>query len=162
MEVASRALSLEAFSAEISIPRVALPLPRRSMTHADPSNHQSLLQDLQACFPVFRDAQPLAIGIDGAILQRQPSVDRNLLRRALHQYTTSTRYLKVLQGAHQRFDLDGNPAGEVSEDQRAHAAETLKMRFQKMAQIRKEKAEAAAAAARQQEKLSRLVSKFSR
>lgn len=132
------------------------------MTDSSPNPARALLQELQAQFPVFRDARPLAIGIDAALLLRLPALNRQVLRSALRQHTASTRYLKALQAATQRFDLDGNEAGEVSEAQRAHAAETLKSRFQKAAQLRKEQAEAAAAAARQQEKLSQLVSKFSR
>lgn len=132
------------------------------MSNPDSSSVQALLQDLQARFTVFRNAQPLAIGIDAAILQRLPETDRKALRGALRLHTGSTRYLKALQGAQQRFDLDGNPAGEVSPAQRSHAGEILKTRFQKTAQARKAQAEAEAAAARQREKLSQLVEKFSR
>ena len=131
------------------------------MKSSSPSPARTLLQDLQAQFAVFRDAQPLAIGIDAAILLRLPELDRQVLRSALRQHTASTRYLKTLQAASQRFDLDGKVAGEVSEAQRSHAAETLKSRFQQAAQLRKEQAEAAAAAARQQQKLTQLVAKFS-
>jgi ProP effector len=141
---------------------LALLTASASMTNSSLSPARSLLQDLQARFAVFRDAQPLAIGIDAAILLKLPEMDRQVLRRALRQHTASTRYLKALRSANHRFDLDGNVAGEVSETQRNHAAETLKARFQKSAQLQKEEAEAAAAAARQQEKLTQLAAKFSR
>lgn len=141
---------------------LALLTTSASMTNSSISPARTLLQDLQARFAVFRDAQPLAIGIDAAILLQLPELDRQVLRSALRQHTASTRYLKALQAANHRVDLDGNVAGEVSEAQRNHAAETLKARFQKSAQLQKEKAEAAAAAARQQEKLTQLAAKFSR
>src|SRR5574338_71045 len=132
------------------------------MTDPTPSLSRILLQDLRARFIAFRDTLPLAIGIDEAILAKLPEVDRKLLRSALREHTASTRYLKALQSASERFDLDGNPAGKVTEAQRNLAGETLKARFQKAAQIRKEKAEVEAAAARQQKKLTDLVAKFSR
>jgi ProP effector len=134
-----------------------------AVTAPEPSTPpRPLLQELQERFSVFRDCQPLAIGIDKAILARLPDLDRAALRNALRQHTAATRYLKVLQHATQRVDLDGQPAGEVTEAQRAHAAETLKTRFRKAAQTRKEQVEAAATAARQQHKLSELVAKFAK
>jgi ProP effector len=132
------------------------------MTVPDTDPTRALLQDLQARFAVFRDAQPLAIGIDAAILSRLPETNHKTLRAALRFHTGSTRYLKALQGASHRVDLDGNPAGEVSPAQRRHAADTLKARFQKAAQVRKAQAEAAEGEARQKEKLTQLVAKFSR
>lgn len=127
-----------------------------------PNPARQMLQDLQTQFAVFRDAQPLAIGIDAVLRTRIPDINRRVLRDALRQHTASTRYLKGLQAATQRFDLDGQPAGEVTEEQRKHAADTLKERFKKAAQVRKEQAEAAAAAARSQQKLNDLVAKFSK
>lgn len=135
---------------------------RHPMPDSHPDTARALLRELQVHFAVFRDARPLAIGIDAAILTRLPETDRKTLRGALRLHTGSTRYLKALQEADQRVDLDGNPAGEVTPAQRSHAADTLKARFQKAAELRKAQAEAAAAEARQKEKLTQLVAKFSR
>ena len=44
---------------------------------------RALIKQLQVQHPVFRDALPLAIGIDKQILARQPDVDRKTLRVAL-------------------------------------------------------------------------------
>jgi ProP effector len=81
----------------------------------------------------------------------------------------STRYLKEMQTGTVRLNLDGTPAGEVTEDARAHSAEQLRERFKKQAEQRKaaeaatKAAEAAAQAEqRRQEKLGQLAEKFGR
>ena len=121
-----------------------------------------LLQRLQETFPVFRDCKPLALRIDASICERMPEVDRKSLRSALRMYTASTRYLKAVERSQQRFDLDGQPAGDVTEEQRTHASATLKDRFAAVAKQQKEKREAEAAEKRRTEKLQQLVSKFGR
>lgn len=126
---------------------------------------RGLLKQLQQEFQVIRDCQPLAIGIDKQVIARQPEINRKLLRGALALHTKSVRYLKSLQAASTRFDLDGNAAGEVAEEQRALAAQTLHAHFKKQADERKAQlaAEAAEAAARERnEKLQQLAKKFAR
>ncbi|MDO8933896.1 MAG: ProQ/FINO family protein [Rhodocyclaceae bacterium] len=130
---------------------------------------RALLKEFQEKFAVFRDAKPLAIGIDKQILERLPELDRKVLRTALRLHTGSVRYLKEMAKATARVDLDGNPAGEVPEEHRAHATETLRERFKKDAEQRKaqraaEEAQRAAEKAEQlrAEKLSQLTAKFSR
>ncbi|WP_068634846.1 ProQ/FINO family protein [Thauera butanivorans] len=123
---------------------------------------RALLQRLQEAFPAFRDCKPLALRIDASIVERMPDIDRKSLRAALRMYTASTRYLKAVERSQQRFDLDGQPAGEVTEEQRTHASTTLKERFAAVARQQKEKREAEAAEKRRTEKLQQLVSKFGR
>ena len=126
---------------------------------------RALLKDLQTRFDVFRNFSPLAIGIDKQVIASLPDISRKLLRGALGLHTKSPRYLKALQGASTRFNLDGSAAGEVSEEQRTLAAQTLRAHFKKKAETFKEKqaAEAAEAAAQEhQEKLNQLAQKFSR
>jgi len=87
------------------------------------------------------------------------------LRIALGIHTNSLRYLKSLEKAKERFNLDGSPEGEVSETHRAHAAETLKERFKREAEQRRAQrdAERAEEAKKQSmEKLNQLAQKFSR
>lgn len=128
-----------------------------------------LLKDLQAQFTVFRDCKPLAIGVDKELLARTPGLDRKVLRIALGIHTRSARYLKGIEKATARFDLDGKPSEDVTEAHRSHAAELLKERFRKEADQRKaqreaEKAEQAAqeAVRRHAEKLEQLAARFSR
>ncbi|MFJ2987329.1 ProQ/FINO family protein [Collimonas sp. NPDC087041] len=128
-----------------------------------------LLKELQEKFAVFRDYLPLAIGIDKQLIARLPELNRKTLRIALGMHTNSLRYLKGMEKATVRFDLDGNHADEVTEVHRTHASETLRERFKKNAEQRKAQRVAEAAqlaaekAARQHaEKLSQLTAKFSR
>jgi ProP effector len=115
-----------------------------------------VLETLLATFPVFRDTQPLAIGIHKAIKLRLPDISEGSLRMALKGYTASTKYLKAIANGMQRFDLDGNPAGELTAEQRQQALETIKERFRKAAERKKAEQEGK----ERQEKLQKLAEKF--
>lgn len=130
-------------------------------------NARALLKTLQEKFSVFRDYSPLAIGIDKQLLARLSDIDRKTLRIALGMHTHSLRYLKVMEKATHRIDLDGQTGDEVTADHRNHASEVLRERFKKEAERRRAQREAEAlarqaeAAERQRsEKLSQLVEKF--
>ena len=123
---------------------------------------RAMLKDLQVRFAVFRDCAPLAIGIDKQLLARSPELDRKTLRMALRLHTASVRYLKAMTQASVRLDLDGNAAGEVPEEHRKHASETLRERFRKEAEQRKAQQAAAEAERLRLEKLNQLAAKFAR
>lgn len=126
---------------------------------------RALLKQLQQEFPAFRDCLPLAIGIDKQLLQRMPGLDRKTMRAALGIHTGSMRYLRAMEKAKVRYDLDGTAGAEVTDTHRQHAKEQLQQRFKKEAERKKAEREAAAAeeANRQrQEKLNALAAKFSR
>lgn len=126
-------------------------------------NARLLIKDLQTKFAVFRDYAPLAIGIDKQLMARLPEIERKTLRVALGLHTNSLRYLKSMEKATHRLDLDGNPGDEVTAAHRSHAGEVLKERFRKDAERRKaqRQAEQAAQADRERaQKLSQLVEKF--
>ncbi len=123
---------------------------------------RAMLKRLQAESPAFRECKPLALKIDASILTRFPEFDRKNLRIALRMFTASTKYLKAVERGTERFDLDGKPAGEVTAEQREHAATTLKERFAAVAKQQREKREAEEAERRREEKLRQLVSKFGR
>lgn len=116
----------------------------------------TILEELCEAFPVFKQAQPLAIGIHKAVRERRPDINAAELRTALQRHTASTRYLKMLANGQQRFDLDGQPAGEVTQEQRDLAVQGLKERFRKGA----ERARQEQAARERQEKLLKLTEKF--
>ena len=65
---------------------------------------------------------PLKIGVHLDLLARHPDLDPDTLRRALKRYCERRAYQVALarEGAC-RVDLDGQPAGEVLEDQRRFA-----------------------------------------
>jgi ProP effector len=117
-----------------------------------------LLETLSATFPVFRAGLPLAIGIHKVIKARLPEVRDGAMWATLKAYTASTKYLKAIANGKQRFDLDGNPAGEISAEQRQQALDTLKERFRKAAERKKTEQEAR----EREEKLLQLVDKFKR
>ena len=126
---------------------------------------RALLKQLQQEFPAFRDCLPLAIGIDKQLLARMPGLDRKTMRAALGIHTGSMRYLRAMEKAKVRYNLDGTPGAEVTDTHRQHAKEQLQERFKKEAERKKAERDAAAAeeANRQrQEKLNALAAKFSR
>ncbi|MGE5493236.1 MAG: ProQ/FINO family protein [Actinomycetota bacterium] len=123
---------------------------------------RALIKDFQEKFAVFRDSQPLAIGIDKQLLAQLPDLDRKVLRTALRFHTHSLRYLKAMEKATVRFNLDGTPADEVTDAHRAHASETIRERFKKDAEQRKAQRQAEEAERRRTEKLDQLAAKFSR
>jgi ProP effector len=133
---------------------------------------RTLLKQFQQQFKAFRDCLPLAIGIDKQILARMPGIERKAMRAALGIHTGSLRYLRAMEKATVRYDLDGTAGAEVTETHRAHAKETLQQRFKKEADRKKaerdaekaarEAAQAAEADKLRQEKLLQLASKFSR
>lgn len=126
---------------------------------------RTLLKQLQTQFPAFRDFLPLSIGIDKQILAIMPELDRKTMRSALGIHTGSLRYLKVMEKAKVRHDLDGTPGADVTDTHRAHATQVLQERFKKEAERKKAERDAAAAeeAARvRADKLNQLTAKFSR
>jgi len=140
-------------------PSPAIPAAASSQTA------RSLLKQFQQQFPAFRDCLPLAIGIDKQILARMPELDRKTMRTALGIHTGSLRYLRAMEKATVRYDLDGTAGAEVTDTHRAHAKDTLQQRFKKEAERKKAERDAALAAEAdklRQEKLLQLASKFSR
>ena len=123
---------------------------------------RALLKDLQARFDVFRNFSPLAIGIDKQVFAQMPEVSKKSLRLAMRSHTISTRYLKEMEKGTVRLNLDGTPAGEVTDENRQHASEQLRERFKKQAEQRKAAAAEAKAEERRQEKLTALAEKFGR
>jgi ProP effector len=126
-----------------------------------PAQHaRALLKTLQEQFSVFRDHSPLSIGIDKQILARLPDIERKTLRIALGMHTNSLRYLKTMEKATHRFDIDGTAGDAVTDEHRKHASEIMRERFKKEAERRKAQREAEALERQRTEKLSLLVEKF--
>ncbi len=121
---------------------------------------RKLLKGLQDKFQVFRDYMPLAIGIDKQLLAQEVDLNRKILRLALGMHTNSFRYLKSMESAKQRFNLDGSDGGEVPEEHRKHASEILRERFKKEVARRKAQKEAEAQERQRAEKLNQLMQKF--
>ncbi|SHN31575.1 ProP effector [Duganella sacchari] len=146
-------------------PPVAEPVTAASAPAPAAPSPRSLLKQLQTQFPAFRDFLPLSIGIDKQLLAVLPDLDRKTMRTALGIHTGSLRYLKVMEKAKARYDLDGKPGAEVTDTHRAHATQVLQERYKKEADRKKAEREAKAAeeAARVRvDKLNQLAAKFSK
>lgn len=86
---------------------------------------------LKQTFPALfaGGAKPLKLRIQADIQERAPGVfSKQALSAFLRRYTGGTSYLVALTKAPHRFDLDGNPAGEISEEHRKVAADELARR----------------------------------
>ena len=121
-----------------------------------PLSRDSVLAQLIAAYPTFRDTQPLAIGIHKAIMAAHPDIDKNALRKTLQRHTASTKYLKAVTAGGTRFGLDGAPQGAITPEQQQQANQDLKERFRKQAEQRRD----ALKALEHQAKLHQLVDKF--
>jgi ProP effector len=146
-------------------PNAAEPAEIPAASPAPALSARALLKQLQQQFPAFRDCLPLAIGIDKQLLARLPELDRKTMRAALGIHTGSLRYLRAMEKATVRFDLDGTAGAEVTDTHRTHAKETIAQRFKKEAERKKAERDAAQAEEAnrlRQEKLLQLASKFSR
>jgi ProP effector len=96
---------------------------------------------------------------------RLPGLNRKIMRAALGIHTGSMRYLRAMEKATVRYDLDGTPGAEVTDTHRLHAKEQLQQRFKKEAERKKAERDAAVQAEsdrKRQEKLEQLASKFAR
>jgi sRNA-binding protein len=73
--------------------------------------------------------KPLKLKIQADIQARAPGVfTRKALGVFFSRYTTGNAYLKGLLNAPHRYDLDGQPAGEIAEEHKAAATEELARR----------------------------------
>lgn len=68
---------------------------------------------------------PLKIGINRDIKAAWPEVSSKHLRMAMFDYTRGFKYVANMKAGAERIDLDGQPAGAVSDDDAADAAEKL-------------------------------------
>lgn len=73
--------------------------------------------------------KPIKLRIQADLQQRAPGLfTRKALSVVLHRHTTTTPYLKALVAAATRFDLEGQPAGEIAEEHRQAAREEVERR----------------------------------
>ena len=96
-----------------------------------PVDIEACANELKTRFPgLFGGAvKPIKLRIQTDIQQRAPGVfTRQALSAFLRRYTGSSAYLVALGQATQRFDLDGQPAGEISAEHREAAAQELARR----------------------------------
>ena len=162
---ATESTAAESAVAESTSAEPPAPSAGQPAAGAEAQSPRALLKQLQQQFKAFRDCLPLAIGIDKQVLARMPGLNRKTMRAALGIHTGSMRYLRAMEKATVRYDLDGNAGAEVTDTHRQHAKELLQERFKKEAERKKAERELAVkeeAERKHQEKLAQLASKFSR
>ena len=83
-------------------------------------------------FPVWRDAQPLAHGIEREIFQHiakhSLSASKKVVQKLLYRHTRRQRYLEGIKTGNHRYHLDGSEAGEVMGTEQEHAGRALEKR----------------------------------
>jgi len=92
---------------------------------------QAVATKLKELFPALftGGAKPLKLRVQADIQQRAPGqFTKAQLSAFLRRYTGGTGYLIALTRAKSRFDLDGQPAGELSDEHRVAAQEELARR----------------------------------
>lgn len=108
-------------AAEQTLTNAAVP----AMTPAECG--QQLAQRWPALFA--GSAKPIKLRIQKDIQARSPGTfSRTVLSGFLHRHTGSTPYLLAIAKGGPRFDLDGQPDGEISEEHRKAATEELARR----------------------------------
>lgn len=101
---------------------------------------------------------PVKLKIQADLQERAPGVfSRKVLSGFLHRHTTSTAYLKALVSSPHRFDLDGQPAGDLSDEHRLAAEAELARRRELHQARRAAERETQRAAERQQREAARVV-----
>ncbi len=89
------------------------------------------LKQLRDRFPALfgHPPKPLKLRIQADIQERAPGeFTKQVLSAVLRKHTNTTSYLISLTRSKQRYDLDGQPAGELSDEHRQVAEEELKRR----------------------------------
>ncbi len=93
--------------------------------------------------------KPVKLRIQADIQQRAPGVfTKKALSLFLHRHTTGSAYLRALLAAETRFDLDGQPAGEIAPEHKEAARGEVERR-RAIVEAKKEAGRAAARAARE-------------
>lgn len=88
-------------------------------------------QQLKQLFPALfgGSPKPLKLRIQADIQERAPGIfTKQVLSAFLRRYTGGTSYLMASAKASHRFDLDGAPAGELSDEHRQAAVQELARR----------------------------------
>jgi ProP effector len=117
-----------AVAAVVTVGTDAPATPTAPAVHPNPA---ACAQQLKQLFPaLFAGApKPLKLRIQVDIQERAPGVfTKQALSAFFRRYTGSTAYLIAVSRARQRFDLDGQPNGELSDEHRQMALDELARR----------------------------------
>lgn len=129
-QAASSAVDAAA-SAPSTVDAAAAPAPHDKEGKAQPESPAATATRLAELFPALFKGQPkpLKLRIQVDIQERAPGVfSKQALSAFFRRYTGATSYLIAVSKAAQRFDLDGQPAGELTDEHRKVAADELARR----------------------------------
>jgi len=87
-----------------------------------------LAEKFPACFSIQGPAKALKVGIFQELAEKladDETVSKTRLRQALRHYTSSWRYLKAIKLGAFRYDVEGNQAAEIDQEQADYALKTL-------------------------------------
>ena len=100
-------------------------------TRPAPADTAATAAQLKQLFPGLFGGppKPIKLRIQNDIQERAPGVfSKQALSAFFRRYTGSTSYLIAVTRAKERFDLDGQPSGELSDEHRKVAADELARR----------------------------------
>jgi ProP effector len=111
------------------------PAPSNAPPAPPVMSREACAAELAARFPALfavlagESVRPIKLRVHADIQARAPGVfSRAALGAFFARHTTSTAYLKALTAAPHRFDLDGQPAGEIAQEHRQAAVQELARR----------------------------------
>jgi ProP effector len=113
-------------------PATARPGPRAgNARRATPAKVMATRAELASRFPkCFKPAGapklPLMIGIDRAMFEAAPDLDRHDVANAIADYCTGRSYHAAMVAGAARVDLNGESAGVVTDSAAGHAKARLK------------------------------------
>ena len=85
----------------------------------------ALDKQLSAAFSIWRDHQPLALGIEKSLFRfiavQHLSASKRVVQKLLKRHTSTQTYRDNIQQQALRYELDGTPAGVISQLDKAHA-----------------------------------------
>jgi len=87
------------------------------------------LNDSLNAYPVWRNHQPLSLGIEKQVFRHVAelhlSASKRVVQKLLHYQTHNRRYLQNVAGGGTRHNLDGTDGGAVLPHERDHAARDM-------------------------------------
>jgi ProP effector len=98
--------------------------PAEQVSHSENSAGR-LLDKMRQRFPVLADSLPLVSGIENELAPHFAGVPNWRIIAALRRHVNGRRYLEAVLRGEQRFNLLGDPVGEITESERAYARERL-------------------------------------
>jgi len=79
-------------------------------------------------FPWAMPKRPLKVGIFEDLVAAHPALSKTRLKRLLRDYTSTYRYIRLIAQKVPRIDLNGDFAGNVSDDEQEQAISDLARR----------------------------------